>query len=445
MDNAGRARRRGTSLTPAERCSYTAPVSSSSDRALRATGTVAACVCAAFCEGFDLQAAGVAAAGIAAEFRPTPEQLGTFFSASSLGLFAGALIGGRLSDSLGRKRTLIIAIALFGLFSILTTLAGDIQMLAWIRLATGAGLGGALPNLLALVNESSAPTRRRANVALMYCGMPFGGALASLLSMVSAPEHWRWIFAAGGAAPLLLAPAMVWLVCESPQFAQRSRVPSTARMPRSGSVVAIFEAGRAVPTLLLWISSFLGLLILYLLLSWLPTLLVGSGFSKAEAAGAQVAFNVGAGLAALLLGQLLESRFRHVTVLVTFIAVPLTVLALSKSPHLLVLVVVVVFALGCAVVGAQSFLYAVAPGCYPTTIRGVGMGAVVAIGRLGSIVGPKLGGMLKAAGHGSAQLLMDILPLVVLGSVVALAFWGWISRAASAETPAEAARGIGDH
>lgn len=403
-------------------------MSSSSERALHATGTVAACVFAAFCEGFDLQAAGVAAAGIAAEFRPTPDQLGTFFSASSLGLFAGALVGGRLSDSLGRKRTLITAIALFGLFSILTTFVGDIRMLAWARLATGAGLGGALPNLLALVNECSAPTRRRANVALMYAGMPFGGALASLLSMLSAPEHWRWIFAAGGVAPLLLAPAMVWVVRESPAFAHGTRAPSSALMPRSGSFAAIFAAGRAVPTILLWMSSFLGLLMLYLLLSWLPTLLVGSGFSKAEAAGAQVAFNVGGGLAALILGELLESRFRHATVLLTFVAVPLTVFMLSKAPHLLVLVVIVVFALGCTVVGAQCFFYAVAPGCYPTTIRGVGMGAVVAMGRLGSIAGPKLGGMLKAAGHGSSQLLMDILPLVALGSIVALAFWGWISR-----------------
>jgi AAHS family 3-hydroxyphenylpropionic acid transporter len=396
---------------------------------------VTACVFAAFCEGFDLQAAGVAAAGIMAEFRPTASELGTFFSASSLGLFAGALLGGKLSDAMGRKRTLIMAISLFGLFSILTTLAGDIRVLAWARLATGAGLGGALPNLLALVNESSPASRRRANVALMYCGMPFGGALASLLSMLSAPDHWRWIFAAGGAAPLLLAPAMVWVVHESPVFGRPSLEAPAGLMPRSGSFAAIFAGGRAMPTLLLWISSFLGLLTLYLLLSWLPTLLVGSGFSKPEAAGAQIAFNVGGGLAALLLGQLLESRFRQATVLVTFLAVPIMVLFLSKTPHSLPLVVLVVFALGCAVIAGQCFLYAFAPGCYPTSIRGVGMGAVVAMGRLGSIAGPKLGGLLKAAGHGSAQLLMDILPLVVLGSLVALAFWGWISRDPSLQKP----------
>jgi MFS transporter, AAHS family, 3-hydroxyphenylpropionic acid transporter len=370
----------------------------------------------------------VAAAGIAADFKPTAGELGTFFSASSLGLFVGALIGGRLSDAIGRKRTLIAAIAVFGLFSLLTPLSADIHVLAWLRLATGAGLGGALPNLLALVNERSAPTRRRANVALMYGAMPFGGAFASLFSLLSASEHWRWIFAAGGVVPLLLAPAMIWIVRESPVFAQLVGASPGQSLPRSGSFAAIFAGGRTVATLLLWGSSFLALLTLYLLLSWLPTLLVGSGFSKTEAAGAQIAFNVGGGLAALLVGQLLESRFRRSAILATFVAVPLTILLLGKAPHVLALVVVVVFALGGAMIAAQGFLYAVAPGCYPATIRGVGMGALVAVGRLGSIVGPKLGGVLKGAGHSSAQLMMDILPLVVLGSVLALAFAGWISR-----------------
>jgi AAHS family 3-hydroxyphenylpropionic acid transporter len=130
------------------------------------TATIAGCIGVAFCEGFDLQAAGVAAGGIVEELRPTPEQLGTFFSASTLGLFVGALLGGRLSDSFGRKGILIGSIVLFGLFSVLTAAAHDIHALSWARLVTGAGLGGVFPNLLALVSESSSPRRRNASVAL---------------------------------------------------------------------------------------------------------------------------------------------------------------------------------------------------------------------------------------------------------------------------------------
>jgi AAHS family 3-hydroxyphenylpropionic acid transporter len=378
---------------------------------------------AAVCEGFDLQAAGVAASGLSAQFHPSPDQLGTFFSASTLGLCIGALVGGRLSDYLGRRPVLIASIVLFGCLSILTALAWDIQSLSWARLVTGAGLGGAFPNLLALVNESSAPRRRQANAALVYGGMPFGGAIASLFVMFLAPAHWRWIFIAGGVAPLLLTPLLLWLMRESPALVAQ---PTTARRP--GSFREVFAHGRAVPTLLLWGSIFLGVLLLHLILNWLPTLLIGSGLTKPQAAGVQIAFNVGGGLTALLMGQVLESRLRNPAVMVTFVLLPACVLLLARAPGQFVAIVGIGFALGCVLMAALGYLHASAPEVYPTPIRGLGVGTAIAVGRLGSIVGPKLGGVLKAAGHSSSQLLSDILPLVVLGSIVGVAFMWSTSR-----------------
>jgi AAHS family 3-hydroxyphenylpropionic acid transporter len=398
------------------------------DHVGHAATTIVCCLLAVFCEGIDLQAAGVAAGGIIPEFKPSPDQIGTFFSASTFGLFVGALIGGRLSDSIGRKRVVVTSIALFGLFSLLTPLARDMQTLVWARLFTGLGLGGALPNLIALVNESSAPNRRNANVALAYSGAPFGGALASLISMALAPSHWRWIFVAGGVAPLFMAPIMLAKLRESPAFARMHDDLADGKR-RQNSLIAIFAAGRAMPTLLLWISFFLGLLMLYLLLSWLPTLLVGNGLTKPQAAAAQIAFNIGGGLAALLMGKLLEGRLRRAAVLTTFVALPLLILLLSRAPPLFNLTVLIVFALGCAVIAAQAFLYAVAPACYPTSIRGLGVGAAVAVGRIGSIAGPKLAGLLKAAGHSYSQLLTDLLPIVVLGSITAIALAWYTQRA----------------
>lgn len=407
-----------------------------------ATTTIAACLGVAFCEGFDLQAAGVAAGGIVAELHPTSQQLGTFFSASTLGLFGGALLGGRLSDSFGRKRILIGSIVLFGLFSVLTAAAGDIHVLSWARLATGAGLGGVFPTLLALVSESSSPGRRNANVALVYSGMPFGGAIVSLLSMVTAPEHWRWIFIVGGVTPLVLAPFMHWVLRESSEFERSSaaavaaiKPAGFATVPSAGNVFAILAGGRALTTLLLWISSFLGLLTLYLILSWLPLLLVGGGFTTSEAAGVQIAFNLGGALAALGIGPLLESRVRTPSVLTTFLSAPFFMLLLSRAPAELGLVTLVVFGMGASVLAAQSFLYSTAPRCYPTLIRGVALGTAVAVGRVGSILGPKLGGAIKAAGHSSRQVFTDILPLVVLASIAGLWF-AW-SASRNRRLPAE--------
>jgi MFS transporter, AAHS family, 3-hydroxyphenylpropionic acid transporter len=408
-------------------------------RALRTT--IIFCLLTALCEGIDLQAAGVAAAGISAQFKPLPDQLGTFFSASTFGLFFGALCGGRLADGIGRKRVLVGSIAVFGLFSLLTPVAWDMASLAWARLLTGLGLGGALPNLIALVSESSRDNRHSANVATVYSATPFGGAVASLISMLLAASQWRWIFIVGGVIPLLLAPVMALWLEESPEFRRlqlasqvNADASTRASMPKRGSFKAIFAEGRAARTLLLWLSFFLGLLMLYLLLNWLPTLLIGDGLTRSQAAGAQIGFNIGGALAALSIGYLLEGKLRNQSIVLIFVALPILLVVLAKCPPQLALLLLIVFLLGCAVMAAQAYLYAMAPGPYPTAIRGVGVGAAVAMGRIGAIVGPKLGGFLKAAGHGYSQLLMDLLPIVITGSVCALML-AWYSPRRSVIDP----------
>lgn len=125
------------------------------DASGKAGVAVGLCVLASMCEGVDIQVAGVAAAGIAAQFSPTADRLGTFFSASTFGLLVGALVGGWLSDRHGRRSVLIVSVAVFGLCSILTAVAQDFTQLTWARLFTGLGLGGAMPNLLAMVSEES--------------------------------------------------------------------------------------------------------------------------------------------------------------------------------------------------------------------------------------------------------------------------------------------------
>jgi AAHS family 3-hydroxyphenylpropionic acid transporter len=396
----------------------------SESAALRST--IVFCVLTAFCEGIDLQAAGVAAAGIAAEFKPTSEQFGTFFSASTFGLFFGALIGGRLADSIGRKRVLVASVALFGVFSLLTSFAWSVQSLVITRALTGLGLGGALPMMLALVAETGRPAQQAGRVATVYAMTPIGGAVISLVSLLIAATQWRTIFLVGGVVPLILAPIMAFALPESSAFQRihgapkHGSLPDVAAMPRSGSFLAIFSAGRALRTIFLWTSFFLGLLLLYLLLNWLPTLLTTDGLTRTEAAGAQIGFNVGGALAAILIGYLLNGRLRYWAIIITFLALPILLVTLAKSPAQLAIICTIVFLLGCAVIAAQAFLYAMAPAVYPTSIRGVGVGAAVAMGRIGSIAGPKLGGMLKAAGHSPSHLLMDLLPIVVAGSICAL-------------------------
>jgi AAHS family 3-hydroxyphenylpropionic acid transporter len=380
--------------------------------------TVVLCFLACMCEGFDLQAAGVAAGGIRAEFHPDAATLGYFFSASTLGLFVGAVVGGRLSDRVGRKRVLVGSVAAFGLFSLLTPLAANISALIFARLLTGFGLGGALPNLIALGSESAPAGRRSANVTIIFAGAPIGGAIASLISLLIAPEHWRVIFVVGGVVPLFIVPLLAALLTESRAFRL-----ARARQSKEGAsrVLDLLSEERWWRTLLLWASSLLALLTLYLLLNWLPILMMADGMSYVQAAGAQVLFNVGGASGALYIGTHLETQRRQAGVLVTFIGLPCLLALLIVVAGHLAPTLAMVFLLGAAILSAQAILYACAPLLYPTAIRGAGVGFAVAMGRIGSIVGPLFGSMLVGAGQSPGQVLAGLLPIVLVCSLCAVA------------------------
>src|SRR5882672_2321213 len=196
---------RSTKYTPRlRRAAHPVSISDVAPSSIRhARITVSLCFLAAMCEGFDVQAAGVAAAGLRAEFGPSPFWLGIVFAASGAGLLLGAVAGGRLADRIGRKPVLVGSLAAFGLFSLLTTLVGNIQSLSAMRLVTGLGLGGAMPNLIALTADVAASRSRNGSIAVTYVGMPIGAAIAGLISSGIALESWRTIFLCGGIAPLV--------------------------------------------------------------------------------------------------------------------------------------------------------------------------------------------------------------------------------------------------
>ncbi len=182
----------------------------------RARITISLCFLAAMCEGFDVQAAGVAAAGMRAAFGASPFWLGIVFAASGAGLLLGAVAGGRMADRIGRKPVLVGSVAAFGLISLLTTLAGNMQSLSAMRLVTGLGLGGAMPNLIALTADVAASRSRNGSIAVTYVGMPLGAAIAGLISSGIALESWRMIFLCGGVAPLVVAPLLAAFLAPAP-------------------------------------------------------------------------------------------------------------------------------------------------------------------------------------------------------------------------------------
>ncbi|KVE00338.1 3-(3-hydroxy-phenyl)propionate transporter MhpT [Burkholderia anthina] len=378
--------------------------------------TLALCFAIALLEGLDLQSVGVAAPRMAREFGLSVSQMGIAFSAGTFGLLPGAMLGGRLADRIGRKRVLIASVVLFGLLSIATAQVSTFAMLVVVRVLTGIGLGGAMPNLIALSSEAVEPRSRSSAVATMYCGIPFGGVIASLIGVLLAGDtEWRHIFYVGGVGPLLLVPLLVWCLPESRAYldvagTQAARI-SVAR--------TLFGDGRTTSTVALWVSYFCTLIVLYFLLNWLPSLMASRGLDRAHVGLVQIAFNVGAGLGALGIGAALDRMRASRVVGGMYVGIVLSLAALAAAPGFTSLAAAA-FAAGMFVVGGQSVLYALAAMYYPTAMRGTGVGSAVAVGRLGSVVGPLAAATLLAAGRSAPVVIGASIPVTLVAAVAAL-------------------------
>jgi AAHS family 4-hydroxybenzoate transporter-like MFS transporter len=270
---------------------------------------LATCAAVLFLDGFDTQAIGFVAPALAREWGVTKVALGPVFSAGLFGLMLGALLFGPLADRVGRKKIIIVSTVAFGLGALITAFVQDVSTLIVIRFLTGLGLGGAMPNAIALTSEFNPRRRRATMVMIMFCGFSVGAALGGLLAAALIPQFgWRSVFVVGGVAPLLLAPILAVKLPESVRFLALTRgfdarVAQLLLLVNPGAVFApatrfvvdepklsgipvkhLFTSGRTVPTLLLWVVFFMSLLDLYFLSNWLPTVLNDLGASLSQAA-----------------------------------------------------------------------------------------------------------------------------------------------------------------
>lgn len=391
--------------------------------------TLLLCFLGALAEGYDLQSASITIQKLVAHFALSPAARTWVPTANVLGLFLGALAGGWLADRIGRKQVLSYSMLLLGLFSLATAYATSAEMLIWMRFLTGLGLGGAMPNLIALVAETGRIETRAARVTFLTAGMPFGGMLVPLLALGLGPDFdWRTIFVAGGVAPILISAVMFAFLHESGEFLAVGRSAPDVRF--AGTARILFGEGRGAATVALWTISLGTLVVLYLLLNWLPYLLSGMGFGPAEVAIIAFSFTAGGGFGALGLGWLLVKAGRRVTLLFAYLAIPIVLTVFSALTAFSTLTVVAFF-LGVFVIGSQFVIYGILPLYYPVQIRGTGVGWAVAMGRVGAVLGPLFAGRMLEAGASSQEIMVATIPVVCV-ALVAIILLLFVLRAPNA-------------
>jgi AAHS family 4-hydroxybenzoate transporter-like MFS transporter len=402
------------------------------------------CAGVLFLDGFDTQAIGYVAPALAKEWGLTKGALGPVFSAGLFGLMIGALVFGPLADRVGRKKIIIFSTAAFGLGALATALVQDLNSLLVIRFLTGLGLGGAMPNTVAMTSEYNPQRRRATMVMIMFCGFSIGAALGGFLAADLIPRFgWRSVFIVGGIAPLLLLPVLVWRLPESVRFlATAGRAPErvaellkrisphSAFAPDAHFVVHeahlagipvahLFREGRTTATLLLWVVFFMSLLDIYFLANWLPTVLNDLGASVSEAVMIGSLLQVGGVVGTFALGSVID-RFSFRALALVYFGAVFAVGAIGQLSHSAALVSIAIFAAGFCVVGGQIAANALAAAFYPTSVRSSGVGWALGIGRIGSIIGPLVGGMLLAAKWSTSAVFMTAAAAALCAALAAL-------------------------
>ncbi len=406
-------------------------------------GTLLLCFLIVAVDGFDTAAIGFIAPAIHEEWHLNAAQLAPLFGAGMFGLMIGALAFGPLADRIGRKMTLLICVAFFGTASLVSAWSPSIQVLVILRFVTGLGLGGAMPNAITLSSEYAPDKHRSVLVTTMFCGFTLGSALGGILAAYLV-DHlgWRSVLIVGGIAPLALLPLLAWQLPESVRY-MVTRGYAAERVTRILRRIApnfdfrgvSYDAGEAAPpgspvrqlfapqlrrgTLILWVMFFMCMLIIYMLSSWLPTLIKSTGRTLQDASLVTAMFQVGGTVGAIALGRLMDSFSPQRVLALAYLVGAVFIALIGHTAASTALLVIAVAVAGFCASGGQVGANALAAGFYPTTNRATGVAWALGIGRIGSILGSMAGGWMLAL-NWSLTTVFEIVAIPALIAAVAV-------------------------
>jgi AAHS family 4-hydroxybenzoate transporter-like MFS transporter len=372
----------------------------------------ALCFVIVLLDGFDTAAIGYIAPSLINEWGVSRPALAPVLSAALFGLAGGALLAGPLADRFGRKRVLVAAVLLFALACFGSALAVDLAQLTGLRFVTGLGLGAAMPNAVTLMSEYCPDQRRATLTNAMFCGFPLGAAFGGFLAAWMIPQWgWRSVLFLGGAAPLALTLLLLLLLPESVRYMVARAFPVdriravltriSARAVEAGAFVmhetkssaaksglgVVFSRSYAVGSVMLWLGYFMGLVIFYALINWMPILFKDAGLDPKTATLIAALFPLG-GVGAIFFGWLMDRFNGNWIIAVGYALTAVSIYAIGQTAGSSVgMLVVVVFVAGTLMNTAQSSMPSLAAGFYPTRGRATGVAWMLGIGRFGGIAG----------------------------------------------------------
>ncbi len=376
------------------------------------------CWIAVILDGFDLVVLGALIPTLTGGETPwmTTEQA-TFVSTISLvGMTIGALLIGVVTDTLGRRKAMLWAVGSFSVMTLLCAVSGSYWQMGLFRFLAGVGLGGCLPTAIAMVTEFSRGRAGKASTNVMT-GYHVGAVSTALLGLVILPYlSWHAMFVLGAIPGLILLPLMWKHLPESPAYLMAQGRMTEAReiadryglmlaAPKAdapvekASIGTLFRAPFLRNSIAIWVTSFMGLILVYGLNTWLPKLMVSAGYSLTGGLWLLLLLNAGAVCGLLLAGQV-GDRIGLKTAAFTWFISGAVLLALLSVKMPGVLLYPVVFVTGCFVFSAQVLVYAFTAANHPPSIRATAIGMSAGVGRIGAILGPLAGGMLVSMGIG---------------------------------------------
>lgn len=365
-------------------------------------------------EGYDLVCFGVTVPSLLADpaIGFTPAVAGVIGAVTPLGMLIGAGVSGTTMTRVGPRRLIFISMIVFTAGMVLSAVAPSAVYFAIARVLVGLGLGVVLPTLLGYVADLTHPTKRNRNVGIVMAGYALGGLLAPLLGALLLPDaSFRWIYALGAIPALIIFPFAVRYFPESPVHLLRSGRSKQAAelteamglpMPavatgETRSLSVIFLPGVRIATILFWLTSACGLLLVFGLSTWLPTIMQSAGYSLGSALLLTAVVWTGAGVGMVLGGRVADKVGAKPVVVIAFLAGAVSLVLISFQPNVVILLALM-FVSGFGFIGSQSLVNSFILGRYPDAIRGPGLSWALTAGRPGAMLGPILGAWVITAG-----------------------------------------------